>query len=152
MVDAPEMTKTKIMVTIAASLLAISLIPIPYLASPDWVIRVVDGRGNPARGVTVRLSYENYSVEAEGHEEDRITDEQGYARFEAHHSAAPLLQRCWFSALSAMALAHASFGPHAFVFAFGGGMQGDAVSNGYVTDWNGKPERMESVIILKPVG
>jgi hypothetical protein len=143
------MTKKERILAVAAALLALSLIPIPYLASPDWNVRVVDSRGNQARGVTVRLSYTNYSVEANGHEEDRVTDEHGYAHFDAHRRAASLLQRCWFTALSATSIAHASFGNHDWVFAFGYGLEGYAVSNGVVTDWAGKPEHMESLIILE---
>jgi hypothetical protein len=145
------MTKRKSAVIAGGVLLVLALIPIPYRASPDWKVWVVDSTGNPAGGVTVQLSYQNYSVESDGHEEERLTDEHGYTHFDEHRLAASLLQRCWYSVMSARALAHASFGPHDWVFAFGNGLQGEAVSDGIVTDWTGTPAQMESQIVLKAV-
>jgi hypothetical protein len=47
--------------------------------------------------------------------------------------------------------AHASFGRWAHVFAFGRGLEGTPVVNGYVEFWHGSPEHMESTIVAKPV-
>ena len=46
---------------------------------------------------------------------------------------------------------HASFGPHASVFAFGNGLRGSAIdSRNVIVDWTGKPGHMESRIIVTP--
>jgi len=134
----------------AAVLVVISLTPIPYLASPDWQVWVVDESGSPVPDALVRLEYQNYSVEMSEHEEDRVADSQGYAHFPEHRRSASIIQRCWYSGLSARALAHASFGLHDWVLAFGNGTEGEAISSGIVVDWPGNPERMESRIVLKP--
>jgi hypothetical protein len=129
-----------------AVLAALALIPIPYLASPRWEVWVVDNAGTPIEGMTVRRVYQDYSIESEGHEEDRITNGQGYTFFPAATSSSSIAQRCIFTVLSARAGVHASFGRHASVFAFGNGRQGAAVSGPYVTDWTGGPAYMKSRI------
>ena len=134
----------------AVALIALSLIPIPYLASPEWHVNVVDERGAPIDGMTVRLSWTNYSAEWNGHEEDRATDANGCVAFPPHRGWASSLQRLWFSALMATSLAHASFGPHATVFAFDHNREGSAIDGGIITEWTGKPGEMRSVIIARP--
>ena len=143
------MTRMQKIGYIFVGLVVLGVIPIPYLASPDWKVKVVDEKGEPLPGMLVRLSYENYSVENTSHEEDRSTDQNGEAEFPARRSSASTLRRVYFSTLSAMALAHASFGPTATVFAFGNGREGDLVENGYVFSWTGKPEHLESRIVAK---
>ena len=69
--------------------------------------------------MTVRLSYQNYSLEDESHEMDRITDQRGQVTFPAQTIHASFLRRCYYTVLSARAGVHASFGPSASVFAFG---------------------------------
>lgn len=107
----------------AAVFVIVLLIPIPYLASPDWTVRVTDEAGHPLAGILVRLSYENYSVENTSHEVDVNTDANGLATFSAKKNSASLLSRCYYTVHSAMALAHASFGPSAYVLVFGNGRE-----------------------------
>src|SRR5258708_4939394 len=133
------MTRKDKMRIFVAIVFVLCVIPIPYRAAPDWKVWVVDESGKPFPGMTVRLEYENYSVESTGHEEDQTTDEQGYAQFKGRRRWATTLQRCFYTGLSAMALAHASFGLHDWVFVFGKGLEGDALSGKYVTDWTGQP-------------
>jgi hypothetical protein len=145
------MNRKRALILTAAIVLPLSLIPVPYLASPEWSVQVVDESGNPLSGMLVRLSYTNYSVESTGHEENRYTDQSGAIIFPKHRRWASMLQRTFYTALSASAFAHASFGPHAYVFAFGNRREGDATSGEFVTDWPGKPERMESRIVATPM-
>jgi hypothetical protein len=113
-------------------------------------VQVVDQNGKPIAGMLVRLDYQNYSVEQEGHEEDRITDGSGHAKFPRHTSSASLLRRCYYTAQSGAAFAHASFGPHDSVFALGNHLEGSATSGEFVTDWTGHPAQMESRIVAHP--
>jgi hypothetical protein len=131
-------------------ILGLSLIPVPYLACPTWDVWVIDENGQPVQGVTVRLVYQNYSVEPGSHEEDRVTNQSGYAAFPHRESSASMLRRCFYTALSATAGVHASFGRHAWVFAFGKGVHGSATSGQIVTNWTGSPDHMESRIVTKP--
>lgn len=127
-----------------------SLIPIPYFACPSWDVSVVDDVGRPVQGETVRLVYQNYSAEAQSHEEDRITDERGHAAFPRRESSASIFRLCYYTASSARAGVHARFGRHALVFAFGKGLSGISTSGKLVTDWTGSPDRMESRIVAEP--
>ena len=132
-----------------AILIASFLVPLPYLATPKWSVHVVDEAGRPLAGMTVRLSWENYSVENASHEQDLASDQNGNVVFLPHRSSATLLGRIFYTVLSSMALAHASYGPHASVFAFGKGREGEAVERDMVTDWNGTPDDMHSQIVAR---
>jgi hypothetical protein len=135
---------------IAAILALLAINPvISTPATPRWEVWVVDEKGHPLQGMTVRLSWANYSVETTDHQEDLQTDENGYAVFPARAFTAPVKDRFLGTIRSAGGGVHASFGPHAFVFAFGRGLEGDSVTGRYITDWRGKPDRMQSRIIAK---
>jgi hypothetical protein len=136
-------------VVVGAIILALLLIPIPYRACPTWDVWVVDDGGQPVRDVTVRLVYQNYSAESRSHENDRITNERGHAIFPRQESSASVLRRCYYTVLSATAGVHGSFGRHAWVFAFGKGLEGNATSGPIVTDWTGSPDHMESRIVAR---
>jgi hypothetical protein len=140
------------LIWIIAALGVALLIPIPYLASPVWHVAVVDEAGVAVEGITVRRVYRNYSTEADGHEDDQATDRQGRATFAAKWSSASIARRCVFTAFSALAGAHASFNRHAYVFAFGNGREGYAVSGGRVLDWTGEPAALDSLITTTPLG
>ena len=136
-----------------AAVLALLLINpvISTPATPLWEVWVVDANARPLAGMTVRLSWQNYSAETSGHEEDRRTDENGYVAFPARKFRASISDRFLGTIRSASGGVHASFGPHAYVFAFGQGLQGSAVTGEYVADWTGKPDRMQSRIVAKPM-
>src|SRR5438046_1334282 len=125
---------------------AVGLIPIRYLAAPQWDVWVTDQTGTPLTGLNVRLSYRNYSAESEGHEITLVTDYSGHVNFPAQFRTASLLQKAFYTARSATGGVHASFGNHAFVFVFGGGYEGDAVTGSHLTDWSGSPKKMTSTI------
>ncbi|MBZ5525948.1 MAG: hypothetical protein LAP21_27300 [Acidobacteriia bacterium] len=120
-------------------------------ATPRWEVWVVDENGHTLKGMTVRLSWRNYSAEKQGHEEDRITDKNGYVVFPARTLKASRSRRAAETADSARAGVHASFGPHASVYAFGQGREGYATTDGpngqYITDWTGSPPEMQSHIV-----
>jgi hypothetical protein len=95
----------------------------------------------------VRLSYQDYSAENASHEVTLRTDATGHAIFERRTEKASLFQRIFYTATSAMAFVHASFGRHAHVFAFGHGYEGEALMGKYLVDWTGTPNVMQSRII-----
>jgi hypothetical protein len=129
-----------------------ALIPVRSLQAPKWDVEVVDKSGNPVSGISVRESYQNYSADLTGHEETGITDINGQVHFDAKVLRASPLKRFVAVINSAMAGVHASFGPHAFVFAFGHGVEGDWVDrHGYVGDWIGSPASMNTRIIVHPL-
>lgn len=81
-----------------------------------------------------------------------MTDAQGHVVFSAQTLSASLGRRIIAMLSSGMAGIHASFGPHASVFAFGRGLQGFAIDQqrNVLLDWTGKPDRMESRIVVAP--
>jgi hypothetical protein len=125
--------------------------PVATVQSPFWEVWVVNEAGQPLKGITVTLSYQNYSAESEGHLERKQTDAGGYVVFSQRTLKASRLRRIVTTLESARAGVHASFGPHAGVWADGNGWRGYAVSNGYLTDWTGAPPRVSSTIVAKPV-
>jgi hypothetical protein len=137
----------RIVAVVMAILFVVAVLPMPYLASPRWAVSVVTEDSKPLPGINVRLVYENYSAEGQDHEITMRTDKNGQALFPPQYAKASFLQRVFYTLMSAEAGVHASFGRHAYVFAFGDGYQGEAVSGKYVTDWNGSPESIESRII-----
>jgi hypothetical protein len=127
-------------------------IPARSLNSPAWDVWVTDESGQRVLGVTVRLTFRNYSAEHDSHEIDAITDEQGHVAFGAQTLSASIGHRLVAMMSSAAAGPHASFGPHASVFVFGKGLQGldiDKTRN-VVVDWTGRPYHMESRILVVP--
>jgi hypothetical protein len=128
-----------------------ALIPLRTVQAPKWDVQVLDKAGNPATGISVRESYQNYSAELTGHEETEITDINGQVHFDAKTLRASALNRFVAVIHSLMGGVHASFGQHAFVFAFGHGVEGSWVdSRGYVGDWTGSPSSMSTRIIVHP--
>ncbi len=144
--------RKKLFLLISLIALVIFLVwPSTTAQSPLWEVWVVNEAGKPLQGITITLIYQNYSAESEGHSEQKQTDASGYAVFLPRSLKAPRFRRVIATIKSAGAGVHASFGPHAHVVVNGDGLTGDAVSNGYVTDWTGSPTRMSSTVIAKPV-
>ena len=122
--------------------------PISYMAAPEWDVWVVDELGKPLEGMTVRLSYRNYSAETQNHERDSTTDSHGHVKFPIQRSTVSPISYIAHTMLSSTASIHASFGRHARIFAFGGnGLEGDAIDGGVLLDWTGETARIESRIV-----
>jgi hypothetical protein len=96
------------------------LYPFKETVVPEWGVQVVDTSGNPVANVPIRQVWRNYSTEFGDHREDSVTDELGYATFPARSGRVCALQRALVSLSNARALAHASWGPHSFVFVLAG--------------------------------
>ena len=108
-----------------------------------------DEAGKPLAGLSVRLDYENYSAESDSHEITLVTDPSGHVTFPSQYGKASLIRRAFYTSVSAMGGAHASFGNHAFVFVFGNGFDGDTGTGAYITDWTGSPTEMASSIVAR---
>jgi hypothetical protein len=143
-------SRVPIIAVVVGVLLIAGLLPKPYMASPRWEVWVVTENNEPLPGINVRLVYKNYSAEDQSHEITMTTDENGHVLFPPQHESASLFRRVFCTLSSATAGVHASFGRHAYVFAFGNGYEGTAISGKYVTDWRGFPASMESTIVAKP--
>jgi hypothetical protein len=132
-------------------LLVVALIPFPSLIAPDWKITVMDVAHKPVKGSLVRESYQNYSIESQGHESDAITDEFGRVSFPARKIYASLFARISGVLRAATGGVHASFGPSAYVNAFGTEEEGSWEEDGHIGFWHGSPTHLESTIVLHPM-
>jgi len=82
---------------------------------------------------------------------DRQTDANGHATFPANKTEYSLLSQVAGTLTALIHFdVHASYGPHATVFAFGKHSEGTATTGQYVTDWTGCPSSMESRIVVRP--
>ncbi|MGA8938521.1 MAG: hypothetical protein WB439_05075 [Acidobacteriaceae bacterium] len=123
---------------------------VPHLAAPDWTVTVVDLAGKPVRGERVREVYRDFNCDSSDHEDAKSTDELGQVHFDAQYEHRNLFECFMYTISDAQAAAHASFGRHAYVFAFGSEGEGSTVDpHGSVEDWTGSPPRMNSQITIK---
>ena len=122
-----------------AGLLALRLLPVAWLAAPQWEVTVVDDQGKPIEGMTVRETWQNFSVEMQGHLEDRQTDAEGYVAFPARNSEYSVLRQSRPHYRNSGASAPTpGYGPYAS-FCVGKGFEGGASSGDRVIDWTGSP-------------
>jgi hypothetical protein len=100
--------------------------------------------------MTVRLVYQDYSAEDRSHEAEATTDAHGHVAFPARTLTASLGTRVAQILSSATEGAHASFGLHASVFAFGNGVEGfdyNELTHNAV-DWTGSTGHMTSRMVV----
>lgn len=77
----------KILLILVAALL---LIPYSTTSVPEWKARVVDKSGNPVANAQVRQSWSHGRGD---HQDDQISNEQGYVVFPARIKTLPLVVR-----------------------------------------------------------
>jgi hypothetical protein len=108
-----ELSRQAVVTTLViVAFCAFLLWPVTTLNCPRWEVWVVDKNGDPLRGVTVRLHYQDYSAEDDEHEVSLTTDDRGYVVFPAQELTASRWKRLLTMLKSASAGVHASFGPH----------------------------------------
>ena len=90
------------------------LYPFKTTVVPDWKIRIVDEAGNPMRSFRVREVWQHYTIETYSHEEDLITDGDGYVTFPKRTVRGSLLVRIGWPMVNVLNV-HVSLGPHAYV-------------------------------------
>ena len=96
------------------------LYPFKVTVVPSWRIQVVDTSGNPVPNMGIRQEWQHYSIEKDGHWEDSITDENGYATFPERTARASLLQRMFIALTNAPWVLHASWGSHSYIIVLAG--------------------------------
>ncbi len=74
-------------------LLLILLYPFKTTTVPEWNLRVLDDGGTAVSGMKVTQHWQNYLLEASGHEDQIITNEEGRVGFPARSIRASLLRR-----------------------------------------------------------
>ena len=73
--------------------LATFLYPFQTTTVPQWDLRVIDDAGAPVREINVTEHWQDYQLEADGHEEAQSTDQDGRASFGIRQIRANLIRR-----------------------------------------------------------
>ena len=127
---------------VMASFVLLLFYPFETTVVPEWTIRVVDETIKPVPNVVVREQWRNHSVEFHGHNEDRITDNEGYVSFPRRTVRASLMFRVVGRAVMALNI-HGESGPKASTLVLGS----------YLTssDSDYSPEKpLPEVIVVRP--
>ena len=106
----------------------ILLYPFETTVVPEWKTRIVDEAGTPMRMTGVREVWRHYTIESAGHEEDSITDNDGYVTFPKRTVRGSLLVRIGKRLLNVFN-AHATVGPHAYLVV----LKGPSLPDSFVT-------------------
>lgn len=83
----------KVLGLAALVLLLILLYPFKTTTVPEWNMRILDDAGAAVRGIRVTEHWQNYLLEASGHEDSLLTNEEGRVGFPARNIRASLLGR-----------------------------------------------------------
>jgi len=104
------------LIAIVVLLAALLFYPFKKTLVPEQRVLVVTKDMHPIRNAMVRQSWQDYSLERYGHEEDLFTDSNGRVTLPVRTIRAPLLSRV-FGPLASIAGqgVHASFGVHTHV-------------------------------------
>jgi hypothetical protein len=104
--------------------LLVSLVPISHTVAPVCNVTVVDQSGETQAGILVREVWQNYTLELSGHEEDKRTDGTGVAFFPRRTMWRPYIAVGYGTLRNILSQGvHASFGPRAYLMAWGNGKQ-----------------------------
>jgi hypothetical protein len=101
------------------------LYPVKSTVVPEQNVLVVAEDWRPIEGARVRQSWQHYSIEADGHEEDMFTDKNGRVSFPRRTIRANLAWRIVRPVVNILTQGiHASFGVHTNTSELGGGLEG----------------------------
>jgi hypothetical protein len=107
--------KRKKLIAIALLVICVGILlfyPFETTVVPEWKIRVIDEAGKPLQNIVVNELWRHHSLEFQRHNEDRITDIQGYVLFPRRTVRASLLFRIVGRAVVALNV-HGESGPKA---------------------------------------
>jgi len=104
---------------ILAMIVTLLLYPLESTVVPQWRVRVLDQAGSSVRGVSLRESWSEYSVESHDHTEDLSTDADGYVTFPRRTVKANLLVRIARKAFIAIVPHQGEGHPAAYILVFG---------------------------------
>jgi hypothetical protein len=113
-------SKRTLLVLVIGLLALVSLYPLETIVVPEWKVRVVDEAGAPLRNSGIREVWQHYSIESKDHEQDLLTDGDGYVTFPKRTIRAPLLARIGKAAVNSLN-PHGSSGPGAYVITLAAG-------------------------------
>jgi hypothetical protein len=118
------MKPSRLAITVVAVAAAILLLPLKQAIAPEWTIETLDAERRPLANLTVREVWQQYSLENEGHEEDRLTDSSGRVQFPRRYRRSSIGQRL-IGCLKQVTMTgvHAGCGAKSYLVAFGEGVE-----------------------------
>jgi len=121
-----------IIASLALFVAGLLLYPFEELVVPAWTVQLVDPSGAPVPHVRIRQVWQNYSTEIDSHQDESVTDQDGYVTFPERGERSNLLERAFVGFHNLRLGVHGSWGPKSFVFALAGGdmMSTDGNYNG----------------------
>jgi hypothetical protein len=138
----------RIILVAAAILTVVAFYPYQSAVVPTWRLQLVDKEGAGIPNIGVRQVWRHYSLEWNDHEEDFITDADGYVTFPERTVRATILHRAvesgldWLHSKTGIFI-HSSSGPHTYIVVLSGGYSYEGYNNGE----GSPPER----VVLRPV-
>lgn len=103
-----------LLVLLLGVLAVVALYPLETTVVPEWRVRIVDQAGAPLRNTGIREVWKHYSIESESHEQDSLTDNDGFVKFPRRTVRAGLAVRIVKSLINALN-PHGSSGPGAYL-------------------------------------
>lgn len=76
-----------------AALIVLFLYPFETTTVPQWSLRIVEDGAAPVREINVTEHWQNYLLEAEGHEEAKATNQDGFVSFGERNIRASIATR-----------------------------------------------------------
>jgi hypothetical protein len=112
MINAIKQRKWLVTGAFIACLVVLLFYPFDITVVPEWKLRVVDQTGQRLRGNRVRESWCHYTLETQSHEEELLSDGDGYVHFPRRAIRTNLI--VWAAKFLARVVnVHSSFGPSA---------------------------------------
>ncbi|HEV2826446.1 MAG TPA: hypothetical protein VGW76_02500 [Pyrinomonadaceae bacterium] len=104
--------KTFVIAVSTVCLIVLMVIPFEITVVPEWKLRVVDQTGQGLKGNRVRESWSHYTLETQSHEEEQLSDANGYVQFPRRTIRTNIIT--WAAKFAARIVnVHSSFGPSA---------------------------------------
>ena len=104
--------------SLIACLVVLLFYPFDITVVPEWRLRVVDQTGQRLSGNRVRQSWSHYTLEKQSHEEELLSDGEGYVQFPRRIVRTNIIT--WAAKfLWNVVNVHSSFGPSASVYYLG---------------------------------
>lgn len=141
-----RITTIKRAVLIFSTIIVIAFFfPFDRTVVPLWRFQVVDEAGHPITNTPVRQIWRHYSVEDTDHEQDSITDQNGFAEFPRRTIRVSQFQIIKGAISNFLQYSiHASYGPSSFIIVLAGE---DYINDGhYKKGWQ-LPDR----IVVRPL-
>jgi hypothetical protein len=135
---------TSIVLASAAVVAGALFYPTRVTVAPEWNVKVIDNYGRPVIGANIREVWEEYSVENESHEEDKVTGTDGTLYFPLRTMRSSVARRITGCLANIFAEGvHTSCGAQAYLVGTNGAVNflkttGDS--------WSGRPKRVTATI------